>query len=148
MIKATNEKAIEDADTILLSRLTVTSQNFPISPERLNQTVETIQTEALTAFLDVAINIDKHREYQEKLQNIFADRFNEFQAKNVESSRQKCESLLKRLFTEIEARINTEEFAQPGGYKLLKIAIQNLEIKYNSETRLVRNYLLVTLKLS
>ena len=135
MIKATNEKAIEDADTILLNRLTVTSQNFPISPEKINHIVKGIQTEALAAFLNRAINIDKHREYQEKLENIFTDRFNEFQSQNVESSRQKCESLLQRLFTEVEARIKAEEFAQPGGYKLLKIAIQNLEIKYNSETK-------------
>ncbi len=135
MIKATNEKAIEDADTILLNRLTMTSQNFPISPEKINQIVKGIQTEALAAFLNRAINIDKHREYQEKLENIFTERFNEFQAKNLESSRHKCESLLQRHFTEVEARINADEFAQPGGYKLLKIAIQNLEIKYNSETK-------------
>jgi hypothetical protein len=135
VIKATNEKAIEDADTILLNRLTMTSQNFPISPEKINQIVKGIQTEALAAFLNRAINIDKHREYQEKLENIFTERFNEFQAKNLESSRHKCESLLQRHFTEVEARINADEFAQPGGYKLLKIAIQNLEIKYNSETK-------------
>ena len=137
MIKASNEKAIEEAKSLLLKRLTMTSQSFPISSKNFNQMFQSVVAEATSVFLNGAINIDKHREFQEKLEKIFSELFTQFQANNQETSRLKCDSLLTKLFSEIENRIKAEEFAQPGGYKLLKIAIQNLEIKYFSETRYV-----------
>ena len=135
MINATNEKAIHGAEEELTLRLNRLSEKFPIDSEQFSQIAEEARADATESFLNTAINIQKHLEYHEKLEKIFSEIIPIFKAKNKAASITKCQLLLTRLFAEVETNFRNGDFAQPGGFSMLKSALKNVESKYATETR-------------
>ena len=91
--KQENEKAINDALMEFTERMTFLSEMFPVSVETFTEQAVDAQASAITTFLSAAVNIEKHNEFQTKLEGHFTETVIKFDNKNNQASELKCKQV-------------------------------------------------------
>ncbi len=68
VVERENEKAIEEAMEVMNRRLAILRKTLPVSVEVFNAAAQECQIATTAIFLKSCMNLDKHPEYQTKLQ--------------------------------------------------------------------------------
>lgn len=93
VIDQENGKAIKESTLVMEERMQFLSEVFPISDRTFTDEAHEAQTLATAAFLKVAVNIDKHPEFQKQLDEIIKDIVKKYYTLNETASRKKCEQV-------------------------------------------------------
>ena len=89
VIQQENGKATKDATKSMATKMKVFSETFPISAQLFSEQAQQIQASAVSEFLNVAVNLNQHPEYQKMLESKFKDIINQYYAINDEASQKK-----------------------------------------------------------
>ena len=74
-------------------RMNFLSEMFPVPMETFNDQASDAQSSATFVFLSGAVNIDKHKEFQTKLEGLFTEIVVNFNNKNKQASEFKCKQV-------------------------------------------------------
>ena len=77
------------------------SEMFPVAQETFNDQASDAQSSATNVFLSGAVNIDKHKEFQAKLEGLFAEIVVKYNSKNEQASELKCKQVQLINFPEL-----------------------------------------------
>jgi len=94
VIDQENGKAIKDATDVMEKRMSFLSGVFPIADETFNDEALEAQNLATATFLKVAVNVDKHPEFQKQLNKIIEEIVKKYYVKNEDASKKKCQQVV------------------------------------------------------
>uniref|UniRef100_T1J4H2 GB1/RHD3-type G domain-containing protein n=1 Tax=Strigamia maritima TaxID=126957 RepID=T1J4H2_STRMM len=108
--------------------------NFPLSQEELRDAHEATVDEITKGYKEKII-FEEANDFQDELKNKVVAAFDRVVLLNENSSREKCEAILKHLNGVIEQKMMEKFYLSPGGYDLYMTDVNELKKKYNAMQR-------------
>ena len=90
VIAQENNKAVEDSANDMESRMKMASNTFPVSARTFTDLAREAQSLSIDAFLKAAVNVEKHPDFQLKLETKFKQIVENYYFLNEETSIEKC----------------------------------------------------------
>ncbi|XP_053342277.1 guanylate-binding protein 1-like [Clarias gariepinus] len=127
-----NERAVEQGLQVYQSQV-LELVCFPIDPSKLSDIHRIAETAAVEVFISICFN-DTEQKAQLRLMKEIQTVYQDFCGQNNEECLNVCTLELKRVFADLDERMNDGSFMHPGGYKEYCSELQRLANEYRART--------------